>query len=146
MTWDPARKGEETVSKRTELLFTRVRNNYRICITVGLDDNFSLKTASATEKALTGRKCGTSLLFFNPYKVERDLLERGVWALIWKIGATNESHLKMLLWSHFLCMQWVLSYVKPGRHLTFWVQGESILSFNSIMSTLWVWFLIPTTP
>lgn len=37
------------MSVHTELLFTSVKNNYRICITVGLDDNFSLKTASVAE-------------------------------------------------------------------------------------------------
>lgn len=51
------------MSVHTELLFTSVKNNYRICITVGLDDNFSLKTASVAEKVLTDIKCVMSLLF-----------------------------------------------------------------------------------
>ena len=42
---------------RTELLFTSVKNNDHICITVVLDDNFSLKTASVAENALTDMKC-----------------------------------------------------------------------------------------
>lgn len=51
------------MSVHTELLFTSVKNNYRICITVGLDDNFSLKTASVAEKVLTDMKCVMSLFF-----------------------------------------------------------------------------------
>lgn len=51
------------MSVHTQLLFASVKNNYSICITVGLDDNFSLKTASVAEKALTDMKYGM-LLFF----------------------------------------------------------------------------------
>lgn len=68
----------------TELLFTSVKNNYHICITVVLDDNFSLKTASVAENALTDMKCGMLVFFFNPYVMERDLLECDVSAMIWK--------------------------------------------------------------
>lgn len=51
------------MSLHTELLFTTVKSNYHICINVGLEDNFSLKTASVAEKALTDMQCGMSLFF-----------------------------------------------------------------------------------
>lgn len=46
-----------------ELLFISVKNNYYICIIVGLDDNFFFKIVFVVEKVLIDMKCGM-LLFF----------------------------------------------------------------------------------
>lgn len=65
------------MSVHTEPLFTSVKNNYHICITVGLDHNFSLKTASVAE-SFDRDEVWHVLIFFNPYEMERDPLNGAV--------------------------------------------------------------------
>lgn len=55
---------------------------------------------------------------------------------------------KLLLGLHLLGVHGVPSYVShgastPGSHVILWVQEESILSLNSMLSVSWVWLIMP---